>query len=311
MHRPAALHLQLHPLWRPLRHLFAMAVMIAAVTTAHAAGTRQYTVTAPDGLPIAVQESGNADGAPIIFIHGLLGSRLSWDAQVDSPLLSRYRMITFDLRGHGQSGKPITAAAYTDGRRWADDLQAVIAATQARQPVLVGWSLGAAVASNYLAAYGDADIAGAIYVGGVIELTATTIVSHPDVYRDLASRDLKTWLDAQRTFVALCFATQPDPVTFQRLLANAAIASPVLQTAVPAMSIAARDGLGRMTKPLLLIYGAQDALVHALPSIARAKELNPAVRSTVYAASGHAPFVEEAERFNRDVMEFVEATRRQ
>lgn len=304
MHCSAALH----ALLRPLRHILTITLFMAASAAAQAAGTRQFTVTAPDGVPIAVQESGTADGPPVIFIHGLLGSRLSWDAQVDSVLLSRYRLITFDLRGHGQSGKPTEGAAYTEGRRWADDLQAVIAATNARQPVLVGWSLGAAVVTNYLAAYGDAGIAGAIYVGGVIELTATTLVSHPDVYRDLASPDLKTWLDAERTFVALCFATPPDPITFQRLLANAAIASPVLQTAVPKMSIAAREGLGGMTKPLLLIYGAQDALVQALPSVARAKELNPKLQSTMYPRAGHAPFQEDAERFNRDVMEFVEAS---
>ncbi|VVE46917.1 alpha/beta hydrolase [Pandoraea capi] len=92
----------------------------------------------------------------------MLGSHLNWDAQTSSPLLERYRLITFDLRGHGQSGKPERADAYTDGRRWADDLAAVIAGSGARQPVIVGWSLGAAVATNYLAAYGDTRIAGAI-----------------------------------------------------------------------------------------------------------------------------------------------------
>jgi pimeloyl-ACP methyl ester carboxylesterase len=35
--------------------------------------------------------------------------------------------------------------------------------------------------------------------------------------------------------------------------------------------------------------------------------LNPRVRGSVYAASGHAPFVEEAERFNRDLAAFVDA----
>ncbi|WP_312884945.1 alpha/beta fold hydrolase [Candidatus Sodalis endolongispinus] len=42
----------------------------------------------------------------MIFIHGLLGSHLNWDAQVNSPLLQHYRLITYDLRGHGLSGKP-------------------------------------------------------------------------------------------------------------------------------------------------------------------------------------------------------------
>jgi len=222
-------------------------------------------------------------------------------------LLQRYRLITYDLRGHGQSGQPTAPQAYTDGRRWADDLAAVIAASGVRRPVLVGWSLGAAVTTNYLAAHGDADIAGAVYVGGVIELEASQIAPHPEVYRGMASSDLKTHLDAERAFLALCFATQPDTVTFERLLANAALASPGMQAAVPRMTIAAREGLGAMRKPLWLIYGARDALVRVEPSLERARRLNPRLQATVYAASGHAPFLEEAERFNRDLAGFIDA----
>jgi plasmid stability protein len=59
------------------------------------------------------------------------------------------------------------------GRRWADDLATVIELSHARNPVLVGWSLGGAVISNYLAAYGDGRIGGAVYVDGVVELSRT------------------------------------------------------------------------------------------------------------------------------------------
>jgi len=56
----------------------------------------------------------------------------------------------------------------------------------------------------------------------------------------------------------------------------------------------------------LLLYGAHDSLVRPEPSIARAVALNSNIRSTVYADSGHAPFLEEADRFNRDLVNFVE-----
>ncbi|MNN99109.1 hypothetical protein D3C81_2186720 [compost metagenome] len=58
---------------------------------------------------------------------------------------------------------------------------------------------------------------------------------------------------------------------------------------------------------MLLIYGARDALVNPGPSIDRAKGLNPRIRSAVYAQSGHAPFLEEADRFNQDLSAFVDA----
>ncbi|WP_371264398.1 alpha/beta fold hydrolase [Pseudomonas sp. NFACC43] len=274
------------------------------------AAVQPYTVTAPDGVSIAVQEAGDPNGQPIIFIHGLLGSHLSWEKQVESPELQRYRLITYDLRGHGRSGQPGEGDAYSDGRRWADDLAAVIAGSGARRPVLVGWSLGAAVATNYLAAYGDEKIAGAVYVGGVIELKPDQIVAHPSVYSGMTSPDLKTHLDAEREFVALCFATRPDADTFQRLLANAAMASENMQKAVHGMSLDAPKGLGAMHKPLLLIYGARDALVQAEPSFNRAKALNPSILGKFYPSSGHSPFLEEAGRFNRDLSAFVDAAMR-
>jgi len=288
------------------RRWLAGMAFITATALAQAA-VQPYTVTAPDGVTIAVQEAGNPMGHPIIFIHGLLGSHLSWETQVSSPELQRYRLITFDMRGHGMSGQPERADAYSDGRRWADDLAAVIAGSGAQKPVLVGWSLGAAVTTNYLAAYGDEKIAGAVYVGGVIELKPEQIVAQPRAYNGMASPDLKTHLDAEREFVALCFDTQPDAVTFQRLLANAATASRNMQNAVHGMSLDAPKGIGAMRKPLLLIYGVRDALVQAEPSFNRAKALNPAAIGKFYLTSGHSPFQEESERFNRDLSAFVDA----
>ena len=293
---------------RGWRWLAAFTLTTAALV-AHAAAPTAYTVTAPDGVPISVQEWGDPQGIPIVLVHGLLGSHLSWQAQTEDPALRRFRLITFDLRGHGLSGKPDRPGAYSDGRRWADDLAAVLAATDVDQPVLVGWSLGAAVITNYLAAYGDAQIGGAVYVGAVIELDPAQIVPHPDVYRGMAATDLRTRLDAMREFLSLCFASPPDPAVFQRLLANAAMASETMQRAVHKMTIDASAGLGNMTRPLLLIYGARDALVEHGASLERAMALNPSATQAIYATSGHAPFMEESERFGRDLAAFVESVR--
>lgn len=292
-----------------LRYLCALLVSAILLATQALADSepRRYTVTAPDGVPLAVQEAGNPDGPAIVFVHGLLGSRLNWNAQIDSPLLQRYRLITYDLRGHGLSGKPADAQAYAEGSRWADDLATVIRATQARRPVLVGWSLGGAVISNYLARHGDADIAGAVYVNAVIELSPEQIVAHPELYRDLNSADLQIHLQTVREFLRLCFDTQPDERTFELLLANAAMASWDMQRAVQSMSIDAARGLGNARVPVLLLYGARDALIHPEPAMARAWQLNPRASGLLYAGSGHAPFMEEAERFNRDLARFVDS----
>lgn len=291
-------------IFNPSRLLAAL--LLAAALQVQA---RDYTATAPDGVTLAVQESGNPDGVPVIFIHGLLGSRLNWSEQLASPQLQGYRLITYDLRGHGLSAKPAGTRAYSDGRRWADDLRAVMQAARVRKPVLVGWSLGGAVISNYLAAYGDKEIAAAVYVDGVIELKPEQISAHPALYRDLVSDDLRTHLDAINAFLRLCFQTPPSAPVLERLLANAAMASWDMQRGVQSMTVPAAAGLGAASVPLLLLYGERDALVRAGPAIERAVALNPRVQSKRYAQSGHAPFVEEAQRFNRDLAAFIAALR--
>ncbi|MBT2771791.1 alpha/beta hydrolase [Halomonas sp. ISL-60] len=290
--------------YRAFFTLMAASLLLAFSLTAPAE-TIQYEVASTDGISIAVQESGDPDGQPIVFIHGYLGSHLNWQPQVNSELLQKYRLITYDLRGHGLSGKPEEATTYSDGRRWADDLAAVIQATNARQPILVGWSLGGAVISNYLNYYDDRDISGAVYVDGVVELNAELITAHPEIYQDMVSENLKTNLEATRAFLRLCFAQQPESATFQLLLANAALASWDMKENVLSMSVSLA-GLGRINKPILMLYGEKDALVQVDASINRAKEVNPNVETLIYENSGHAPFIEESARFNQDLATFIE-----
>ncbi|WP_293794207.1 alpha/beta hydrolase [uncultured Pantoea sp.] len=271
------------------------------------AAEKQYSITAPDGVKLAVQESGNPDGLPIVFIHGLLGSHLNWEKQIsDAQLQQRYRLITFDMRGHGLSDKPEQESAYRDGKRWADDLRAVINQIHANKPLLVGWSLGGAVITNYLAAYGDGNISGAIYVDGVVELNPTLIPAH-DVYGAMTASDLKTHLDGERAFLQLCFYQQPDRTTFERLLANAALAAWPMQRAVPTMTIALEKGVKNVRVPLLFIYGEHDALVNPAASLARVKRINSRIQTQMFADSGHAPFIEEPARFNRTLATFASA----
>lgn len=77
------------------------------------------------------------------------------------------------------------------------------------------------------------------------------------------------------------------------------------------MTVFAAEGLGEARVPLLFIYGGHDALVDTHATLARAAALNSRIVSKVYADSGHAPFIEEAARFNRDLAEFVRSASQQ
>ncbi len=91
----------------------------------------------------------HGSGQPLIFIHGLGSSTRDWEVQV--PEFSQsYRVVTFDLRGHGQSDKP--AGPYHIPMM-AADLAGLLQALHIASAHLVGISLGGAVAFQFALDY--------------------------------------------------------------------------------------------------------------------------------------------------------------
>ena len=109
-----------------------------------------HTVPGGGGLRLHVREWGRADGPPILFIHGMSQNHLCWVKQYDSRLADEFRLVAFDLRGHGMSEAPLEPEHYTDGELWADDVAAIIDELGLVQPVLVGWSYGPFVICDYV-----------------------------------------------------------------------------------------------------------------------------------------------------------------
>ena len=98
--------------------------IVATSLLAVAAGTsfgqelkyKPIAVKTPDSLTISAQDWGNPTGPEILFIHGFSQSHMSWMRQVDSDLAKEFHIVTYDLRGHGNSDKPLDPAAYRNSK---------------------------------------------------------------------------------------------------------------------------------------------------------------------------------------------------
>jgi pimeloyl-ACP methyl ester carboxylesterase len=94
-----------------------------------------------DGVPIYWERFG--DGSPTLVLMppwSIVHSRC-WKGQV--PYLARhFRVVVYDPRGNGRSGRPAEVAAYSE-REYAADTIAVMDASGTDEAVLVGWSRGA------------------------------------------------------------------------------------------------------------------------------------------------------------------------
>jgi pimeloyl-ACP methyl ester carboxylesterase len=259
--------------------------------------------------------SGDAQGDPeapeILFIHGLRQSRLSWEKLFADPALAGFRLVRFDLRGHGDSGKPAAPAAYAEAGRWAEDVSAVMMATGLRRPVVVGWSLGGYVAGAYLRQQGGTRVAGINLVDAVTKLSPDLLMPLAGRFaRSTSSQDLGLRVAETAEFLSACFHQKPTGAELQRMLVvNGMTPRAVNEGFTSTGTTDLEPVFQAYAGPVLLTHGAHDALV-SLAMSERIAAQRPGRRLSVFAESGHTPFWEEPARYVRELAEFVSTATR-
>lgn len=264
-------------------------------------------VTTPDGINVAVHEWGDPQGPELLLIHGVAQSHLCFERQFRGELARGHRIVAYDVRGHGGSDKPLDAGLYTDGKRWADEVQAVIDAKGLRRPVLVGWSLGGRIAAQYLLHHGDRRLSGVNFVASRVipdkRFSGPASLALPQV----DPRDLAAHVAMATAFLRACFHKQPEEKDFTRQLAYNMLAPIQVRTAIrawPADLDATTAALKAVRVPVLITHGRKDGIV--LPEVAElAAGMIPGARLSWYEDCGHAPFWEDTPRFNRELAAFV------
>ncbi len=101
-----------------------------------------------DGAKIYYEDQG--EGQPILLVHGWMCSSKFWRKNVPE-LANTFRVVTLDLRGHGNSSKTLTG--HTIGQ-YARDVRGLIEHLGLQETVLVGWSMGGPVVLSYYEQYG-------------------------------------------------------------------------------------------------------------------------------------------------------------
>lgn len=92
-------------------------------------------ITSTDGLTLTAHEAGDPTGPTVVCIHGYPDNSAIWDGVV-AELAPRYRMVTYDVRGAGDSDAPTSRSGYRLDQL-AADLRAVIDAVSPDRPVHV------------------------------------------------------------------------------------------------------------------------------------------------------------------------------
>ena len=266
---------------------------------------KQTRVKSADGLNIAVYEAGNPDGPAILFIHGFNQAALCWHLQMeDREMLARFRMVAYDIRGHGASDQPEDVTRYASEEDFAADTHAVITALGLKRPVLVGWSYAGRLINDYVRHHGTGAIAGINYVGASLDSDPAFFGPGTEFFRDMLRGDLEKEILAVEKFFRACFFLPPPEKTIKRAPYYNMRVSPKVRRAH--LTRAPDDGavLATLDVPVLLTQGSRDNLV--LPGLAQARvKVIPGAELSMYHGIGHMPFAEDAPRFNRELSEFV------
>jgi non-heme chloroperoxidase len=294
---------------------FGLATMTAGLIAFTQPGFTQelkykpISVKTPDGLTISAQEWGNPQGPEILLIHGFAQSHMSWVRQVSSDLTREFRIITYDLRGHGNSDKPLDRAPYHDNRAWADEVQAVMDAAGLKRPVLVGWSYAGRVISDYVTTHGPGKLAGINFVDASIKFFPEFVGANLKNQPGMASEDLATNIAATRSFVHGCFERQPTAEDFETMLSFNMMVPPKVRANLGGRPLDATEVMSKLKIPVLVTHGDKDRNSKLGTAEYTAKTI-PTAKLSVYQGIGHAPFYEDAARFNTELADFVRMANR-
>lgn len=283
------------------------------------------------GVSLWYREAGGSSSAspPVVFLHGGPGyNSYSFAALEGSRLEPALRMVYFDQRGSGRSERP--ANHDYEMTTLIDDVEALRRQLGVPRIAIIGHSFGNVLALEYAARY-PAQVSRLVLVSVPADVPATCnvrlanlIALHPDLRIRPGLRDSATGL--VRNACAEEFRLLPGaahevfsnaimfPDSILRIRQDSVDASSGLRNTGELGSAMMKGGLltyrftgaARLTMPVLVIAGGKDGSVGVAPQQALAQSI-PSARLLEYPRAGHFVYLDEPERFARDVIAFLRA----
>jgi non-heme chloroperoxidase len=245
------------------------------------------------------------EGRPLILVHGWGMSCRTWDYNLPALRAAGHRVVSLDHRACGHSDKDfedVSIAAI------ASDVVALVEGLGLESPVIVAWSMGAAVAVEAAETLGDR-LAGLALIGTpsprYLQAADWEFGGTPEAMQETAAALASNRPGFLHDLTLGVFKEDPGPAVVEWMWSIFMETSPNADASLIALGdLDHRELMPTMELPALLCVGAADVIVDPRTS-AKAAELLPNGRVVDFAESGHAPFIEEQEKFERELLEFL------
>lgn len=268
---------------------------------------------ANETVAIHVEDFGG-NGRPVILIHGWPLSGKSWEKQVPALQQAGFRVITYDRRGFGESGK---SAEHYDYGALASDLAAIIDEKNLSDVSMVGFSMGGGEVAKYVADHGEAKLHSVVFAAAVPPYLMKTPDNPEGPLTKEAAEEMEKNLRADREAFF-------DQFTKEFFSANGvlkvseedrqkAIALCHLSDQAAALGCMKsfgttdfRSDLEKVSVPTLVIHGDADSIVPLEGSGARTHRAIPGSEIVVVPGAPHGFNVSHSEDFNAAVIAFLQ-----
>ncbi|WP_125151990.1 alpha/beta fold hydrolase [Clostridium rectalis] len=262
-----------------------------------------------DNMKIFYEVKGQ--GKPIVFIHGWTCNHMFFKKQVEE-LSKHYQVITYDLRGHGFSERPENGLTM---ERMAKDLRNLIEFLNLEEVTVAGWSMGTTIILEYVRQF-SCDKLGKICF---IDMTPKVVAEgdwHRGLFGDFSYKDnlnhianaASDWPKLIESFVPSLFATSGCRIeedikwVYEQVRKNTPHV--VVDCWVSMSKQDYREELKKITVPCLITRGEESAFCTKDTCEYMNKKINKS-KWIDYSKCGHILFMEEAKKFNKDILEFV------
>lgn len=270
-----------------------------------------YFVT-DDGCKLYYEIKGQ--GEPLIFVHGWTCSRRYFKKQVEE-FSKTYKVITYDLRGHGDSDRSEITEKSMSLDTFARDLRGLIDHLELDNVNVCGWSMGVSIILNYIELFENAKLKSAC----MIDMTPKLLADDEwqlgqartfNIYDNLGFMELVAtdWDTACEAFIPNIFAAGYDQSSdmFKWCMAQAKNNTPhcMLNMWIAMAVKDYRNVLPKINIPVLLAYSG-DGLLYTPDHGKYMEEHIANATLDIFPGCGHGLFFEDYEKFNKDYAEFL------
>lgn len=280
---------------RRVANALLFSVLLSVVTLAQSPQTKSLFFNTSDGVRLHYLEAGQ--GPAIVFVPGWTMPAWIWDAQIRE-LSKRYRVIAFDPRSQGESDKPTEGNFYV---RRAQDIKELLEQAKVSNPVLVGWSLAVPELIYFSENFAGPDVRGYVLVDGFLYDKLD-----PEMSASIAKWMLQMQTNrkqATASFVRSMYK-KPQSEDYLARVTEASLRTPTNSAVTLIFSMGAMQDwtplIKKISRPVVYVYTSEEQ-----KSADLMKSAIPATRLELFSTSGHALFVDDADRFNKLVDGFV------